>query len=484
MLSQSSVSIGTNLAEIAANNDIKLVAKQSTLMQELVSAISNNMFNKIEKREYIEPSLLHASIGTDVVIKNVKSYTQSSHDTLMDNYQVDLANIISNHIAFARGVVNKEINLLKEKITEGLSSFKYKEAEDFFNITYFKMADVFSSYIIENEINSYKNSSTKYFFDSVDLNKLTKDEFDLNSYILTGDEDQDALISSWFACVGRDKLFSYIVDSIPEYALSANNLMDYSLVNYLFYRNLLNKADLDIGLSSVQLKSKAVANRDYFGNKLAVALDMYRKEIQIGRLLTSDSETSFSYFSDKSLAITIYEENFAKLAEAGCSIEVMFGFISSENSNTVTVDELIAKKDIYIGKWNSTRSLYLISMNNSKLDIFKQIACNKFDDSISQLTDEEKEVSNNSQTFNEETKEKAYKYIDNLQLSEIDDIDKIALDLVGQIRFRFTNSYSLLNEMSEILKMSEDITPMEAALYSAVTYITDFLIQQVDIVRV
>ena len=122
-------------------------------------------------------------------------------------------------------------------------------------------------------------------------------------------------------------------------------------------------------------------------------------------------------------------------------------------------------------------------MNNSKLDIFKQIACGCFDSSVTELTEEEKEVSNNSQHFNEETKELAYKYIDGLQLSEIDDLDKIALCLVGQIRFRFSNAYFILNEMLEILKMSEDITPMEAALYASVKYVTDFLIQQCDIVR-
>ena len=484
MLSQSSVAIGTNLAEIAATNGIKLVAKQSTLMQELVAAIGNNMFNKIEKREYIEPSLLHASVGTDVLVKNIKSYTQSSHDTVMDNYQVDLSTLISNHIAFARGVVNKQVSLLKEKILEGLSSFKYKEAEDFFNISYFKIADVFSSYIIENEINSYKNSSTKFFFDSVDLSKLVKEEFDLAAYILTGDAEQDALINGWFASVGKEKLLAYITENIPEYALSVHNLMDYSLINYLFYRNLLNKADLDLGYSSIQLKSKCVANRDYFGNKLGVALDLYRKDIQNGRLLTSDSETAFSYFSDKALSITIYEESFAKLAEAGCSIEVLFGYISSENRNSVTADELIANKDTYLNKWNSTRSLYLISMNNSKLDIFKQITCSKFDESIVELTDEEKEVTNNSSHFVEETKEMAYKYIDGLQLSEIDNLDKIALDLVGKIRFRFSNAYFILNEMSEIMKMADHIEPMEAALYASVKYVTDFLIEQVDVVRV
>lgn len=484
MLSQSSVSIGTNLAEIAATSGIKLVAKQSTLMQELVAAIGNNMFSKIEKREYIEPTILHASLGQDIIVKSVKSYTESNHDTVMDNYQVDLANVIANHIGFARGVVNKQVNLLKEKIVEGLSAYKYKEAEDFFNVSYFKVADVFNSYLIENEINSYKGTTTKYFFDAVDLSKLVKEEFDLGSYILTGDADQDSFINSWFLATGKEKLLGYLTENVPEYALSVHNLMDYSLINYLFYRNLLNKSDLDLGYSTVQLKSKCVANRDYFGNKLGVALDFYRKDIQNGKLLTSDSETAFSYFSDKSLAITIYEESFAKIAEAGCSIEVLFGFVSSENRNNVTADELIKNKDVYMAKWASVRSLYLISMNNSKLDIFKQITCSKFDESISELTDEEKEVSNSSSQFTEETKELAYKYIDSLQLSEIDDLDKIALDLVGKIRFRFSNAYSLLNNMSEILKMSDNIDPMEAALYSAVIYVTDFLIQQCDVVRV
>ena len=485
MLSQSSVAIGTNLAEIAATNGIKLVPKQSTLLMELVAAIGNNMFNgNVQKREYIEPSLLHAASGTDTMVNKMKTYTQSSHDLLMDNYQVDLANIIANHIAFARGVVNKQINLLKEKVQQGLSDYKFKEAEDFFSISYFKPADVFSSYLIENEINSYKGSTNKFFFDPVDLSKLIKEEFDLGSYILTGDSDQDNYISTWFTAEGKDRMLGYLTENVPEYTLSVHNLMDYALINYLFYRNLLNKADLELGYSSVQLKSKCVANRDYYGNKLNIALETYRRDIMNGRLLTTDSETAFSYFNDKPLAITVYEESFAKLAEAGCSVEVLFGFISSENKNSVTVAELTANKENFINKWNTVRSLYLISMNNNKLDIFRQILIAKFDESITELSEEEREVSNNSSQFVQETRDLAYKYIDSLQLSDIDDLDCITLQLVANIRFRFSNAFFILNEMTEIMKMSEKIDPMEAALYASVKYVTDFLMQQVDVVKV
>lgn len=484
MLSNSSVTIGTNLAEIVTDSGVRLVPKQSTLLQELTASINNNLFSKIDRKEYIEPTILQSSLGNEVVIKNVKSYSHSSHDILMDNYIEDLTNIITNHIAFSRNVVNKEINKLKEKVQEGLSSFKYKEAEDFFNITYFKLEDVFKSFIIENEISSYKNSSGKFFFDSLDLSKISREEFDLLSYILTGDEEQDKYIMSWFNSLGKDKALSYMIDNIPEYSLSVNNLLDYSLINYLFYRNLLNKSDLDLGYSSIQLRSKSSANKDYFGNKLSVAIDLYFKDIRNNKILTTDSETAFSYFNDKPLSITIYEETFAKLAEAGVSIEVLFGFISSQNRNNITIDELINNKENYLSKWNNTRSLYLIHMNNSKLDIFKQILRTKFEDSVQELTDEEKEVTNNSPEFITETKKLGNKYIDELQLSEIDNIEKICLILTAKIRFRFTNSYFILNEMYEILKMSEDIQPLEAALYACVKYVTDFLLEQTDIVRI
>jgi hypothetical protein len=483
MLSNSSVTIGTNLAEIISDANIKLVPKQSTLLQELTSSVTNNLFSKVDKREYIEPTILQASLGNEVVVKNIKSYSQSTHDTIMDNYIEDLANIVTNHISFSRNVVNKEINKLKEKVQEGLSSFKYKDAEDFFSITYFKLQDVFRSFIIENEISTYKGATNKFFYDTVDLSKIDRTEFDLLTYILTGDEEQDKYISTWFSALGKEKALGYIIDNVPEYSLSVNNLLDYSLINYLFYRNLLSKSDLELGYSSIQMKSKAVANKDYFGNKLAISIEFYQKDIRNNKLLTSDSETAFSYFNDKPLSITVYEESFVKLAEGGCSIEVLFGFISSENRNNITTDELIANKENYLTKWNNTRSLYLISMNNSKLDIFKQILRTKFEESITELSEEETETSKTSPEYTADTRKMGNDYIDQLQLSEIDDLDKITLDLVAKFRFRFTNAYFLLNEMSEILKMSDKIDPLEAALFASVKYVTDFLLEQTETVR-
>lgn len=484
MLTESSVSIGTNLAEIITDANIKLVPKSSTLLQELASSVSNNIFTHIDNKDFIEPTILHASLGSEINNKNIKSYNPSSHDVLMDNYIEDLSKIVSNHVSFSRNVVNKEITILKEKLQECLSSYKYREAEDFFNVSYFKLHEVFKSYIIDSEIHSYRNSSGKFFFDSMNISKISREDFDLLAYILTGDEEQDAYITSWFNTLGKNKALSYILDNIPDYSLSVVDLLDYSLINYLFYRNLLNKNDLDLGYTSIQLRAKSSSNKDYFGNKLATSIDLYFKDIRNNRLLATNSELGFSYFNNNPLNITIYEENFAKLADAGCNIEVLFGYIVSEPKIDVTVDQLVSNKENYLSKWNNIKSLYLISMNNSRLDIFKQILRTKFEESVNgELTDAEKEISANTVDFINETKRLGNEYIDELQLSEIENIDRICLDLVAKIRFRFTNSYFILNDMYEILSMSDDIEPLEAALMSSVKYVTDFLLEQADIVR-
>jgi hypothetical protein len=85
----------------------------------------------------------------------------------------------------------------------------------------------------------------------MDLRASLNEEFDLLSYILTGDEAQDRLITGWFTILSNGNALHYILDNIPEYSLSVIDLLDYSLINYLFCFYLLNKADLTVGLSSI-----------------------------------------------------------------------------------------------------------------------------------------------------------------------------------------------------------------------------------------
>lgn len=484
MLSNSSVVIGTNLAEICVDRGLRLVPKQLTLVGELTAAINNNMFSNVNQRDFIAPSILMAASGVENEARGVKSYQQSTHDSIMDNSITDLAALVANYTAFARNVVNKEVTLLKEALEGGLSNYNYKQPEDFFNVTYFKLHEVFQSYLVSNTVGEYKDSTRKYYFETMSLTKVTDPEFDLAKYLLTGDEDQDTIIQSWFGTVGKDRALQYLTDSVPEYSMSNDAMLDYALVNFLFYRNLVEKSDLDLGLTAIQLRTKATANRDYFANKLGVTLELFHKDIRNGRLLSNTTETKFSYFNTNALNVTVYEDSFAKLAEGGANIEVLFGYIATSENNDVTVDALLAAKEDYLQKWMNTRSLYLISLNNNRLAIFKQILREVFESSLGrELTEDEQGFLNENPKFLDETKAMGNAYIDDLHVSDIDNLDKIALELVAKIRYRFTNGYFILKEMKEILGMSETMEPLEAALYATIKYITDYLLEQMDVVK-
>lgn len=489
MLSKSSVIIGTNLSEIMVDRGIRLVPKHLTLVKELNTAINGNlMCNKqvISTKDDIPYYLEAASTGWEEVVKGVTNYVSGSHDSFMDNYIIDISKLVSGHVNFARTVVNKEINLLKEELQVGLSSYKYKEPEDFFSVNYFKLPEIYSSYIVNNEISDYTGKERDTYFENMNLRKLTDKGFELDKCLLTGDSDQDSTIVTWLAGVGKEKAIGYIVNYIPEYNLSVDQLLDYSLVNYLFYRNLTEKVDLDLGYTIATLRSIASGNRDYFGTKLAVVLELYNKDIRNGRILSSNTDINFSYFNTEPLAITVYEENFRRLAEAGLNIEVVFGYISSgSGGNDITVEQLVQNGSEYIRKWANTRSLYLISISNNRLDIFKQILSSVFMNSLtrSDMNEDELGYLNEHSGFLDETRKLATAYIDRLHVSDIDDVCTIALELVAKIRYRFTDSYTLLKNMSEILKMSDDVEPLEAALYATCNYIVDFLMNQVDVMN-
>lgn len=489
MLSPSSANIGTNLAEVFVSNNIQLVPKNNTLLNELNKALSNSLLlpTHIVDKNFIAPSLASASQGQEEVVKGIKSYVHSNHDTYMDNYIEDLATLVQGYISFARNVVNKEVILLKEELQEGLNSYKYKEPEEFFNIKYFKLNDIYNSFITTSEIATYADSSSKFFYEPMTLESIRSEDFDLFRYLVIGEEEQDRLIISWLSAVTKERAISYITDKIPEYELSTDQLLDYSLVNYLFFRNLTERTDLSLGYTTATLVNKSSANRDYFGNKLFVVLELYRKDIRNGRILSSNSNTNFSYFNSQALDITVYEENLEKLAEAGLNIEVLFGYISAGlGDNDVSVQTLIDNAENYISKWTNTRSLYLISLNNTRLDVFKQILRERFEASLNRVSgneDDAKFLQENS-NYIEETRKLGNAYIDQLHVSDIDNICKITLELVANIRYRYTNAMFILKEMDEILKMDEKIEPMEAALYSTIKYITDYLVEQLDIVKI
>lgn len=380
--------------------------------------------------------------------------------------------------------------MTRDKFTETLqgniNAYKYREAEDFFNVTYYNLSSVLNLDIVASEIPTYAGDSkaAKSGVDPINTSGL-EDKENFVSYLFTGIEEEDAIISGWFSSLGAMGK-NYILSPINAFSLTIPAQIDYNLSNYLFYRNLATNTDIITNESVPVVTRKAINNRDYYAACLAQNLVTYKGLVKTGKLLASNDVT-FSYFSDRHIDLVIYEENFTKLAEAGHGIDTVFGYVSSSGaSSSVTVTDITGSEINYKDRWDKTRSLYLIHLNDQRLDIFKHLLRQAFEASIcdvESVTEAEKEFYEKDTNFCKETLRQGNEFIDTLGVDAIEDLNCIALELIAKIRFRFSNAYEILSKMKELMAADETLEPMEAALYSVVSYLTDYCMEQVEVVK-
>jgi len=483
MLSKTSTDISVNYFKPLADNNIKLVPKQGSIIQDLSESILSNLYSKVTTTDIIPYVLETASTGMYSKDQEEVSYKASTHDSKMDNYIEELSTVLSNHTSFVRNVVNKELQEFVTKVKKRIDSYTIREIIDFFEIKYYKLPELVLGDVIRDELNDYEGDDpNKYFFTFINLSVIKHDDFDLLDRLKTGYEEEDKLIFNWYNEVGKEKIVKYLTEEISDFSLGIDSFIDYSLANYLFYRKLAIFADLDVSLTSVQLKSAAASNRDYFGKKTISGIKEYESAIRNGVLLTTDSEVNFSYYNENLLHLTILEESFNNLAEKGGTIDLILSYVANETNSDVTVDKLIKNKEDYINKWNTIKSLYYSYINSTKLDFYKTIFKESLDE---HRTDAEKEIMSKDHTFNKETLDMQYDYINNLTFEDnIEDIEQVALHIIAKIRFRFTSAYYILSTMRSLMDERPEMTALEASLYASVNYITDYLMDQIDIVKI
>lgn len=487
MLTKISCDVALNVADVITGKGLKLVPKGNSIPQELSRSITDKVLLALDNsgsptkdNEYLSYLISNSSSGE----YEGDTYKQGEHDTIMDSYIEDLTQVVGSHIKFFREVINTQVSIFKEKVTDQVQNFKYKNVHDFFDITYYKPANIFSNQYLTDELDQYKDvkSATK---GNLNLGVLSSmQDFKLKEYLVTGIEELDSEIINWISSVGEQLLFNYITENIEEYSLPINKSLDYALVNYLFYRNLSVRTDLNIARSLTELRQESANSRDYYAISLTSCVKLYNSAVKNLQLFTSDSNFNFSYLSQNNVNLTILQDSFDTFAENGGNIDMIFGYIASNSAvYSATSNDILTGKDKFISIWNSVKNMYLVNINNNKLDTFKLVITTVFDASLNELTEEELEAKCDKEDFLKVTRELAYKYIENLELSDMQDIEDISLMLIAGIRFRFSNGYYVLNKIKNYLSLDESMEPKEAALYACIDYMVKYLVDQVDVVK-
>lgn len=482
MLSTQSTRAANDLARRLSNR-VKIMPKRSTLLDELQVASHNCIsLNSIENSDHIV-----SIVATDNSVVCSGSVVESSrHDTIMDAYIDDIAKAASAHVMFNKTVVNKCVGAFRDELMATFNQFKRSVPEEVFEVSYFKPADVFSSQELLDEVNGgggYGFSELKasdYFI----MGLAVADAHPIETYLLTGDESFDAYISKWISSVGKDRLNSYVFTMSPDSFLPIETVLDYCLANYLFYRNLSIKLDINVGLTTVQLKVKANVLKNFYTTYLNRSLKEYTRFVSVGQLLSPVSDVSFRQPSNgDKLRLIVLNDTFDKFIEGGGSLECLFGYIADENSTNKTYKEILGNQTRYLDAWKTVRSMYTIKANNSRLDNFKTAISIAYDKLNMTLADGEEEARVANPNYHVKVDKALDKYMASLTLSSIDNLDDVCISVIAGIRYNYTNAYVFLVEMNNMLKMSDKITVEEAALFASMRYITEYMMGQTYIVK-
>lgn len=480
MIDKQSALVGTNLAITLLDKKIELTPINGSLLSEMSRAVMTAVNYKPERLSEIQDVVVNASTGSAITGRlNQKTYAPSAHDILMDNYVVDLSNLVASHISFARSVVYKKMALFTESVSGYINNLKVRQAEDFFKVHFFKLHDVFRTQFLEDELAI--QTTRRLSPEIMNFGELLNEEYDLVGALLTGDAELDELVKSWFATEGKEKLLSYIKNNLPEYSLSLQERLNYYLINFLFYRNLAIKQDLNNGLTLLQLVAKSTVNRDYALDQLRLTLSLYTSKIRSGDIITPESEVKFSHLSERSFDITLFADSFEKAAEQGGTIDAVYGYIAKHGKTDLTIATLVAQKEEFEKAWGNARALYASYLMRNKEFIRIELKRALIEVLDADPTDDEKEFEQANKGYREETMKLASDYIDNLSVVELDDINCIAFEVIAKIAYRYTKACSIIGDMLEIMSVNPNIEMKEAAQAAAANYITDFLLEQCSV---
>jgi uncharacterized Zn finger protein len=144
---------------------------------------------------------------------------------------------------------------------------------------------------------------------------------------------------------------------------------------------------------------------------------------------------------------------------------------------------ILESRDILIRAWNSYCTFAIASNNNNRLENSKQYLRTSFDILLTTVDPLEQEYITKDPNYFTTAKKLAYEYIEKIKLNDLENPSNIALTLMAGCRFYFTAGYQILSGIEECSRVNQDLDVREAALVSAIYYLTDYLTDQLTAVK-
>jgi len=453
--------IANNQADILKSRNIELVPKKGTFIE-----------------------TLYKDFGPFTYSENV-GY-EASLDTIINQ----LSNYVNAHIKFARATVIPEIKDYADNVQSALDVVSQKNPMSEFCIIVDDLPEFIDDYSLEDVINVYKDkiplvpskSSISFMINE------TESDNSLLSLIKSGDESLDQAVNDWLVTLSKDGSIKDILMEVWNNYFgnkrSYQELLSKSyfeqirdgIILFLMSRNLDNDATfIQEGNNLSKANSFIQEVRDFSGTTIARALEKI-KHLKNSNILINEIN------SDKNI-IHVNGDVYRDWLKEGGKHEALYGVLISRETVSTKIS-LVEKQDRFIAAWTTFSALYSARMKSSMFEQFKLILRNEFDKSLSDPTDEEKDIRQSDSKYIETVTKLFEGFMNSLSYKDVDDVYGVCSNIICKARFYFTDAYKIVQGIEEACLSNKQLDIREAALLSTIRYVTDFVADQISVQRV
>ena len=478
MLNSTSCQLGTNLARALHGSGDDLTPVAGSLLQALCAA-SNPVVPAGATYETLPALLEQAAQGHHTEDGGHKSYCASAHDTLMDQYSEDVALLVSQHIQYARAVVYPQIEQMLQTLQLAQDSSRSAQAEDFFDVQLYELDEFFtSSEVVAAEVRPLGDIS--HGARPMGTSTEVLQDLQVLDYIA---EQEEACTLAWLNQLGEERIKAAVLAADgPGAQEGLSDQLVHAGVNFLFYRALTRKQDLNYGYSLTQLSLSASYARDHYAAELRRLLNVYDDAVRAGQVIMAHSQVDFSYLVPRRFTLTLYGAVVQQALEAGNSLEQIFGYVARHGRTDLTLAMLKEHGVQYSQHWNQLRGLYLTHLHNYRDRVVKETLRMSLPQ-IVQYGGGEDHAAFLSQNpgFGEKTAELIDEWLRYTNVNDTE-LQDLCVQAVAAVAHRHSSAYTLISQMLR-LQRDHNVDASHAATFAALRYVTDFLLAQVNTTR-
>lgn len=476
MLKESAFNIAQST--LSANPALRLMPVPGSMLSTAVSTVRPSV-QVNEMSEYVA-----AACATTVNIVDGEGGSDSMHTQFVTSFVERVAPMLRAHIAYARGTGKAMVEECYETLAARFAQQTARPASESFTVVPVDLPVVLDQGVVQDLMGTPEPLKNEFAVVPLGMPALSRTT--LVEMLCRGGKTFDSAVSEWVVSINDDVLLqawrSYfiggssgsIVGEPYMYQGHAQHRLTVALLVALWASKLEIQLPEDYrGLSAVEVEAQ-------LGRIKRQAVDVIRRTADQLRIMTNRGnfvlETNVMASTMYVLAPT-YQDWLSK----GGDVTVLLGMMASGRvlTDTVTID-MSAKE--FLNSWRLYEAMNIRNFENSRLELFRVIACDWFDASLRDLSVEERDYSQTNPGWLESVRQRGRQYLQTRTLAELTDLATVAMELVGNIRLGFTATYPLLKGIHDARQANPKLDVREAALLSAIQYVSDYMADQVAVV--